>query len=58
MNNEAQIGLKLRTVYKQIQAEAEKVKVFLVETLLNLVIYIRNVRSKNREEPHSLTIHY
>ena len=57
MNNEAQIGLKLRTVYKQIQAEAEKVKVFLVETLLNLVIYIRNVRSKNREAPHSFTIH-
>ena len=32
-------------------------KVFLVETLLNLVIYVRNVHSKNTEEPFRIYYH-
>ena len=51
-NNEAQIGPKLRTKSKnKLRLRLKKVKMSLVETLLNLVIYVGNVQSKNTEAP-------
>ena len=36
----------------------KKVKMFLVEILLNLVIYVRNVHSKNIEAPFPIYYYY
>ena len=47
--------LRLAENYEQfenkLRLRLKKVKVFLVETLLNLVIYVCNVHSKNTEAP-------
>ena len=51
-NNGVQIGRNYNEQFKnKLRLRLKKLKMFLVETLLNLVIYVRNVHSKNTKAP-------